>query len=844
MRCLIFLALLAAAAHAQTDVDVVVSPSATAVEKFAAAELSDHLQLLYPRVRFRVAGKVEASRKTVLVGVPTTSREVARHIKPEQVNTPESFVVTTSGAKNASTAIVAGADPRGVLFAAYALLEKLGFGFYLSYSTHPPAIEGPFSFDSWQLADRPLTATRLVLNWHNFLSGCSTWGLPEWQRWITQASRMRFNAIMVHAYGNNPMFSFTHNGVEKPAGYLSTTARGRDWGTEHVTDVRRIVGGEKLFDSPVFGSSAGLVPEGQTTQAAVALMRKVFQFAGDRGMGVTFALDVDTVSSNPQNVIATLPAHARFSTQGGVQLANPETAEGYAYYHSQIEQLLRAYPQITQIAIWFRGERTSPWRGLRPEGFPGEWRTEYEQKLRSRPDLRGNPNLPSMFAVAKIAVAYRKILDETGHSGVTLSAGSWNFEFLLPADAFMPPGVALIPLDYSYQFASDPVQEAIRAVTRNRAVIPVVWAQHDDRSYAGRPYLPFSGFASLLRSSDSAGFGIIHWTTRPLDLYFKSLADQVWNASENEPLGATCERMAWRTFGARARDLGTKYLLDWIQDAPMFGRETTDAFIDQYLLEAPVLQGSRKRLDLLGALRPLARAPEASAWVDYYEDWEKFTRDFYRAHAGLQRSLAALKRGDDDQARRELADVSPELVLRQYARTIAHGGATRGEKGILVSMNLRWLPYFVAQRQVLGLEPLRIRFAPTSHEELAQAPGRYTYAFDPEGRLTMLLGSTETGAQVEARVGSDACSGGLKLDRPVSLRLRGLAGRSMPAGEHRLKLDLSPASRIEVSDGRTAQVATSGSAVPVTAADGVLTLSLKPIGGAASVCGVVLGMED
>ena len=130
-----------------------------------------------------------------------------------------------------------------------------------------------------------------------------------------------------------------------------------------------MIGADGLFDSSVFGAHAALAPDGQTHQAATALMQKVFQFAADRGMGVTFAFDVDTVSANPQNIIATLPSGARFAA-GGIQVVNPETPDGYAYYRSQIEQLLQTYPQITQIAVWFRGGRNSPWRELTPENFP------------------------------------------------------------------------------------------------------------------------------------------------------------------------------------------------------------------------------------------------------------------------------------------------------------------------------------------------------------------------------------------------------------------------------------------------------------------------------------------
>jgi hypothetical protein len=824
MITLFALALIPTALPAATDVAIVVSPKATAVERLAAAELSSHLQWLYPQVHFALAGTPGANQPAVLIGTVASSPELARYVDTGSLQAPESFTIT----HRASTAVIAGADPRGVLFGVYGLLEKLGFGFYLSYTAHPPARTGPFSFEGWELADRPLVATRLVFNWHNFLSGCSTWDLADWEMWIAQSARMRFNTIMVHAYGNNPMFAFTHNGLEKPTGYLSTTARGRDWGTEHVLDVRRMIGAAGLFASPVFGAGAALVPEGLTHQAATALMQEVFQFAADHGMGVTFALDVDTVPANPQNIIATLPASARFAA-GGIQVVNPETPEGYAYYRSQIEQLLQTYPQITQLAVWFRGGRNSPWRGLAPEDFPGNWRQEYERAIESHPDLRANSNSPSMFAIGKIAAAYRQILDEGGHQDVLLAAGSWEFDFLAPADAFMPRNTALIPLDYPYQFPSDPVQEAIRAVSRHRPVIPIVWAQHDDRSFAGRPYLPFPGFASLLRSSGSPGYGIIHWTTRPLDLYFKSLADQVWSASENETLDTTCERMAEQTFGPAARDTAKRYLLAWIQDAPQFGRETRDIFIDQYLREAPALEGCNRRLRILRALEPQAQSQQAKTWVQYFENWERFVQAFYEAQGALQRSLEASEGGDLEGARREISAARPEAAVEQYSRTIIQGGATRGEKGILVSLNLRWLPYFAAQRQALGMEPLRVRFAPTMPEAQAQSPGRFTYAFDGKQRLWLVLGSAETGGDVQAGGDNTPCSGGLIVHHAISLALSGMGGQPLPPGPARVNLEVPPGERVDASD------------VQVTA--GKLNLTLKPVNGPASVCGLSVDLS-
>ena len=79
---------------------------------------------------------------------------------------------------------------------------------------------------------------------------------------------MRFNTVMVHAYGNNPMFSFSMNGETKPVGYLANSKMGRDWGTQHLEDVRKMVGAGDYFDGPVFGAKASLVPDAERVAAA------------------------------------------------------------------------------------------------------------------------------------------------------------------------------------------------------------------------------------------------------------------------------------------------------------------------------------------------------------------------------------------------------------------------------------------------------------------------------------------------------------------------------------------------------------------------------------------------
>ena len=823
--CLVVLfAVSASGLPAQTSVTVVAA-SGAAAERVAAAELTEALAKLYPHASFQVREKAGAG-KTVYIGTPETLPAGLAEAVRARVQTPGSYAITVSG----DTAAIAGADGRATIFAVEALKQRLGFGEYLSFRTAPQPRTGDFSFAGWPLDDAPIARERVIFDWHNFLSGCSTWNLREWKQWIDQAERMRFNTVMVHAYGNNPIYRFTLNGQTKPTGYLPNTERGRDWGTEHVTDVRSMVGAGSYFSGPVFGADASLVPENSKDEAAQALMQKVFAYAAERSMAITFALDVDTESANPQSVIRTLPDSARFSVNG-FSLVNPETPEGYAYYRAQIDALFQLYPQISQLAVWFRGGLNSPWRALRPEDFPAPWRAEYAQALEQHPQLKRDAETPSMFAIGKIARAFRKALDETGHGGVTMTAGSWRFSYLPAADAFLPAGVGLMPLDYDYAFASDPAQESLREIGRHRPVVPIVWAQHDDREYAGRSYTPIAGLGSLVRWSNASGIGVIHWTTRPLDLFFANVADQVWTASANETLDATTAAMALRIFGAKAEEPGRQYLLDWIYDAPAFGEETTDRFVNRnhFFDEANERVGAQKRLAQLAKMKPLAADAQSRDWIAYYEDWERYAEGVYKAQAALQRSIAALDAGDREAARREIAAANPEQAIEAYAHTVGHGETSRGELGLLVTLNLRWLPVFEAQRQALGLEPLRIVFAPTEHEPLAQGAGGYSYRFDREHKVSEVAGEAELGAELKP---VPVIEGGPRyaviVDHPVRLSLAGLAGTPLK-GVWKVQLNLEPGAKVAVEAGGAIRTVTDPTPFEVAAANGRIQFTLAPV---------------
>jgi len=777
------------------QVPIVTGEPTDKLEVYVAEELADILSRMYTGNSFVVTNRLPPGSGGILVGTRDTYSRIAELVTSEELSRPGSYVIKTVTEGKREFGVIAGKDTRAVLHGAYSLLEKLGCGFYLSYS-HIPVYRGAkIDFKKWQMSDFPMFPERIVLNWHSFISSCSSWDLAEWQAWIKQIARMRYTAMMVHAYGNNPMVCFTHNDQTKPVGYLTTTYSGRDWGTEHVNDVRRLYGGD-VFEGPGFGSGSAMVPDDGRVAAAKGLMERVFASAKEAGLDVVFALDVDTETSNPANIIGTLPFWARMKA-GGYSVANPDTPEGYAFYRSQIVTLMSDYPQVSRLVAWFRGGGT-PWRNILLREFTSEWRDQFTATVRKKPAIPADhAYAPSMFAISRITAAFRKILDDLGRTDVKLGIGSWDFDFMSVADVFNAPEVAFFPLDSSIRFEEPKVKEQLAAVGLHRSVIPVLWSQHDDRTYLGRPYRPFDYFASDLDEMRASGFGIIHWTTRPLDLYFKSLSDQVWVDGRDMRLKDTCLNMAERTFGPVAREKMGEYLYRFVTEGPQFGRETTDRFIDHSLPVDETIALSGQRQELLSAVDTNRLDKPAREHFEYYRGLEKFFVEFFRTEGALQTSMRLVNEGQTDKAKQLMRSCKPEQVIELYRDSARQGGITKGEQAIIVSLNLRWLPYFTAQKQMLGLEARRIAFRPTRHDALAHGAGTKSFFFDTDKCIWIVLGTQETrhetyelGADVVINKGNlsrdayrDVCAGGLRCKAPLVY-----TSEILPAGKYKVRV--------------------------------------------------------
>ncbi len=732
--------------------DIVIASDATLMEQKAAMQLSIYLHDIYPGYMFSVTNTINSNNFSIKLGL-SGKLKPGESIRKEIPEKEEGFLIRQLNEKDV---IILSRSDKGLFNAVYSLLEKLGYGFYLSYDIKPMP-KKVLDFKEWeskigvsQMSDFPLQPVRMVFNWHNFVSGCTGWNYEDWCSWIDQSAKMRYNTIMVHAYGNNPMFSFDYNGLKKTIGYLTTSRSGRDWGAEHVDDIRKLPGG-KIFSGPVLGSEAAMVPDEERGKAATQLMSRVFKYAGELGMKINFAIDVDTWNANPRNIIESLPAECRIKLNEQ-DIVDPDTEAGYQYYKAQVKKLLTDYPQISTITPWVRNETSngSIWTRLKPAQFPASWRKDWERLINNHPEMEKYRFGPAMFGFSKIVAAYQKALKEINRTDVTVAFGSWGWEFLPYADLVMPGDCPLIPLDSRMNIETEESRRILSETGSKRKVFPIIWAHDDDHRYMGRPFTPFKNLNTLLKERNAAGFGIIHWTTRPLDLYFKSIADQVWNSSENKSLASTIADYSGKIFGSQ-QDRMDEYLNEWITNGPMFGRETTDHFFDlprpqPAIKDEPIhvtIEKINHRISVLKRVNLSNLSPEGRKMYDYYFGMEQFYLNLFQNQDKFNKAFYMLGRQSLDSARAVLQIVNPEKSIELYAEASTKLPITAGEKALIFSMGTRWLPDFINLKQRARMTDILYKFQPTQHDTLAQQPGTFTYYIDTEKNLWSCLGEKE-----------------------------------------------------------------------------------------------------
>lgn len=742
---------------AKRDIDLVIGENSSVKVALSAKTLQGYLSEISSDTEFNIVEDNQDNSQIQLVVLSNLSETEKSSLLSDfpEISLPigaESYSLANKTQAGKELAVICGYDERGLLYGIYGALEKLGYRFYLSKDFKPKSPE-PLSFDTLKGTNKPIFEERIVFNWHNFLSGITAWNMEEYKRWIDASVKMKYNTLMLHAYGSDPFMRYTFNGIPKQMGLVPSTQQGRDWGITHVNDIRNLYGGN-TFQEAVFGSKVSKMPEDKMGEGAVKLLQKGMKYASDRSMDINFGFDISTVQSNPKEPLETLPKSAQLRNFGGRLLANPETPEGYGFFKSQLEGLLKDYPQITGIVPWVRYMQY-PHGGvyIAVEDMPEEWKSEYNEILMENPSFKKDQATNSFFYIGKVLDAYRKALKELGREDIKLGLGTWNWVSFPYLDKFLSDDVSFYPIDWDMNFSTEKAATELAKIKEERKVYPVVWAHHDDHSYIGRPFEPPVNMVDELKERKAEGFGILHWTTYPLDMYFKNISRQVWETTINEPYTTTIEDYAENGIKSKSEKFN-KYLQKFYLEAPHFGRETSDYLYDIQLNDVgrslfpvyepvSIIKSAKERLAILDKLgqTPIAETKP----YKYYKGMEEFFILYFENQHLLEQAAGIFLNGGDLKTAAEIIKkANPEEAILKYAEAITHGPNTVGEQAIILRLNLNWLPDFVDIKQKTGIMPIEYDFCPTNNEAFAQNPGSYSYLFKKDKSFTLCLGQKET----------------------------------------------------------------------------------------------------
>jgi hypothetical protein len=179
--------------------------------------------------------------------------------------------------------------------------------------------------------------------------------------------------------------------------------------------------------------------------------------------------------------------------------------------------------------------------------------------------------------------------------------------------------------------------------------------------------------------------------------------------------------------------------------------------------------------------------------VEYYLGLEYFYRSFIEQQSILHLSQQAWMKGQYSEASALIKGASPEQCIEAFSKLFQQRDPTKGELAMIISLNLRWYPDFIDQKQLLRLEPVRLNFQATNHDPLAQAPGTFSFWMDEEKNMWKGLGEVETGSvnMIELQTpASNTADQAIVSGIPFTVDLQTWRGQDLSAGRYSVILHL------------------------------------------------------
>ncbi len=424
--------------------------------------------------------------------------------------------------------LVGGTTPEGVQRGAYALLERLGVGFYLGGDALPQrraSLSLPADLDE---VGQPVFRIRGSLPWYNFLNSPTTWDLEDFQVFFDQMVKMGNNFVGFHSYDSEPFAAYPWEGAWRMGAPAATSL---DYGWGAVRGLKSDAfgfGTGRYFPCEVFGSRSSALgkepPRGagpslfpRRTRADEAILRAQAGLA----QGLEYARRRG------------LHACVGFELTG-----DPTAAETRRQTEARIRNLLATYPMIDHIWFW-QSEGLGGGTAVAPVDSPLDLIVQ-----RLGPAFEYLDSAERIGEAARVAawVEFAHGVARGLRPDLKVIVSGWGgdawmrfSDFYAGLDRVLPKDIVFAALDNIDPTAQAQVSAAYGKLSPEREKWPIPWFESDgggsrrDQWFAQTNVKPFTQLVRDARAKGCQGLLGIHWQTRGVEEVAAYVAQYAWN---------------------------------------------------------------------------------------------------------------------------------------------------------------------------------------------------------------------------------------------------------------------------------------------------------------------------
>ncbi len=505
---------------------------ADALERFAARELARYFRLMtgteseVQPLGGTEAGPAQAGAVEVVVGT-SSSLSALRASFPDALG-EEGYVLRVV-AGDPSQLLVGGATPVGAQRGAYALLERLGVGFYLGGDALPEVRASLLVPGDLAETREPVFRMRGSLPWYNFLNSPTTWDLEDFQVFFDQMAKMGNNFVGFHSYDSEPFAAYPWEGAWR-LGAPAATSLDYGWGAVRGLGTEAFgFGTGRYFPYGAFGSRSAVLaadPPTSTPGASVIPRRS----------------RADEAILRAQAGLAQGLEYARrrgLHVCVGFELTgDPTVAENRRQTEARIRNLLATYPMIDHVWFW-QSEGLGGGSAAAPADSPLD---PIVQRL--RPAFEYLTTDERIGEAARVAawVEFAYGVAKRLQPGLKIIVSGWGgdawmrfSDFYVGLDRVLPKDIVFAALDNIDPTAQPHLSAAYGKLSHEREKWPIPWFESDgggsrrDQWFAQANVKPFTALVRDARAKGCQGLLAIHWQTRGVEEVAAYAAQYAWN---------------------------------------------------------------------------------------------------------------------------------------------------------------------------------------------------------------------------------------------------------------------------------------------------------------------------